>query len=180
MLLFDRVCCISKWFQRRPCIICSKRCRRDVLHFCQHSYCKDCTVRWIEMVIAGDIREISCCGKVLDSSMLRNFVPSKIAAQYKRAVKLRKLGGIVCPQCLQKPISECVEPTTDSQFPSPENKLNCRLCAKSFVLPAAELDDFLALEIAAVIHGWKRCPGCTTLIEKIEVHSVLLLSIDCL
>ncbi|GMI81348.1 hypothetical protein like AT3G53690 [Hibiscus trionum] len=154
---------------------------------CSHSYCTDCTIKYVAFKLQDQITAISCpvenCGGSLEPEYCRNILPKEVFDRWGDALcEAMVLGSksFYCPfkDCSVLLIDDGGEDVKESECP------NCRrlFCAQCKVAWHAgiecgefqrlhkderEKEDILLMNLAKK-KKWARCPTCRFVVERTQ------------
>ncbi|KAL3476177.1 hypothetical protein BJX99DRAFT_258691 [Aspergillus californicus] len=154
------------------CVACGEETALEDLATvpCGHEYCRTCSQRFFEVAMTDDsLFPPRCCRKPLDDSVALIFLPREFIERYeKKKLEFDNPDEMYCcvPTC-----SAFIHPSRlhHNLGSCPACGVNtCSLCSKQEHTHNCQEDpDDKEVLAMARAEGWKRCPSCRRMVERV-------------
>lgn len=175
----------SRSFVCEICLETKKANESFSIKGCFHTYCVDCTVKYVDSKLQENVTSIGCpaanCGGSLEPEYCRDILPEQAFDKWGKALCESLIPGaqkFYCPfkDCSALLIDDAGEAIREAECPNC-HRLFCALCKVAWHA-GIECDDFqklhkdereredIILMKLAQDKKWNRCPNCKFYVEK--------------
>lgn len=189
----------SRSFVCEICVETKQRNESFSIKGCSHTYCVDCTVKYVDSKLQENVTSIGCpvadCGGSLEPEYCRDILPEEAFDKWGKALCESLIPGaqkFYCPfkDCSALLIDDAGEAIRESECPNC-HRLFCAQCKVAWHAgiecadfqklhkDEPESEDIILMKLAQN-QKWNRCPNCKFYVEKkdgcsyIRCRSVLL------
>ncbi|ESR66142.1 hypothetical protein CICLE_v10009160mg [Citrus x clementina] len=175
----------SRSFVCEICVETKQRNESFSIKGCSHTYCVDCTVKYVDSKLQENVTSIGCpvadCGGSLEPEYCRDILPEEAFDKWGKALCESLIPGaqkFYCPfkDCSALLIDDAGEAIRESECPNC-HRLFCAQCKVAWHAgiecadfqklhkDEPESEDIILMKLAQN-QKWNRCPNCKFYVEK--------------